>query len=95
MDKQLSATDKQLSKQLSATFATDKVKPTDKEYNKQYYLKHREKLLACSKEWNKLNRKPISNLKIKKQRINLILKRNEEKINYFRDLYNKYNVVNI
>lgn len=56
-----------------------------KEYHKQYYLKHREALLAYSKEWNKLNRKPISNLKIKKQRLNLILKRNQEKAKKFKE----------
>lgn len=68
-----------------------------KEYHKNYYLKNREALIAKSKEWNKLNRKykPISNLKIKKQRLSLILKKNEERVKQFKEQLNKTQQDNI
>jgi len=56
-----------------------------KEYHRQYYLKNRETILARSKEYNKINRKTVSNLKIKKQRLKLILKKNDERVKQFKE----------
>lgn len=66
-----------------------------KEYHRQYYLKNRETILARSKEYNKLNRKPVSNLKIKKQRLKLILKKNDERVKQFKEHLQKTKQENI
>jgi hypothetical protein len=54
-------------------------------YQKNYYIENREYLINKSKLWNDKNRKTLSRLQQKQNRIKKILKENERKIKNFKE----------
>lgn len=59
----------------------EEAKPT---FINKYYLENREKIIERQKEWNKLHRKKKGRLASKRDRVKLALKKNEKRVEAFR-----------